>query len=176
MAAGGGRRTGPDRPRYSAPPFARIRRDELELIHEVTATAAAIAAARDFAGEPVVRGDARWRMLCAIECSRWCLSIADLARDMRISRQAAQQLAIAGERAGDIELLYNPDDRRIRQLQLTGKGKAELERSRSRERTWVAALLNGLGRHEMRATTHILRVIRHRLLRDDGQRASRARA
>jgi DNA-binding MarR family transcriptional regulator len=89
---------------------------------------------------------------------------------MRISRQAAQQLAIAGERAGDIELLQNPDDRRIRQLELTRKGKAELERSRSRKRTWVAVLLNGLGRHQMHATTHILRVIRHRLLRDERQR------
>lgn len=37
----------------------------------------------------------------------------------------------------------------------------------ARERGWAIALLNGLDVPAMRATSHILRVIRQRLLRDE---------
>ena len=52
---------------------------EEALLEEIAAVADKIAAARHVDGGPVARTDAPWRLLCAIERSKYCLSISDLA-------------------------------------------------------------------------------------------------
>jgi DNA-binding MarR family transcriptional regulator len=136
-----------------------------ELIHEIVATAGRIAAARHWDGEVVYRSDARWSLLRAIEREPGCPSISDLARKLRISRQSAHALVAKAERAGEIELLTNHDDRRILQAVLTSVSPIALEGALRREAAWVFVLLNGLGRHELAATLQIVRVIRQRLAR-----------
>lgn len=73
-------------------------------------------------------------------------------------------------RDGDVEVLPNPDDRRILQVFLIARGRSALARARQRRSSWLAELLLGLARHELRAIIHVIRVIRHRLLRDERNR------
>ncbi|HEY8520848.1 MAG TPA: MarR family winged helix-turn-helix transcriptional regulator [Gammaproteobacteria bacterium] len=148
---------------------------EDELIEEILATAEQIATASHPDGERVFRTDHRWRLLRAIERSHYCFSISDLARVLRIPRQRAHEVVTAAAKARDVKVLPNRDDRRILQVFLTGQGRTMLAASRLRRSTWTSVLLNGLGDRELRATIHILRVIRHRLLRDEKERRGRRR-
>jgi DNA-binding MarR family transcriptional regulator len=94
-------------------------------------------------------------------------------RTMRISRQAAHELVHEVATAELIELLTSPDDRRLVQVRLTPLGRSFLANWRAGEALWVVALLNGLDTHAIRTTTHILYVIRQRLVRNERERVSR---
>ena len=152
-------------------PLEQRRFAEHDLIDEITSATRGIAAARDTNGEPVYRTDGIWRVLATVASSQYCLAIADLARSLGVRKQTAHQLAHAAARARVIELAPNPQDKRIIQALLTSKGRAELAAARTAEHTWLATLLNGLGDHELKATTRVVRVIRQRLERDARERA-----
>jgi DNA-binding MarR family transcriptional regulator len=143
---------------------------ETELIHEIVATAERIAAARALDGEPIVRTDAVSSLLHAVERSQYCCCVSDVARLLGVRRQTAHEAARRAELSGAVELLKNPDDRRIVQVLLTRRGRSRLAATRSAEALWTHVLLNGLDTRQMAATTHVLRVIRHRLLRDERER------
>jgi DNA-binding MarR family transcriptional regulator len=146
------------------------------LVDEIIATGARLTAARQDGGDPILRADAEWRLLRALERTSYCLSISDVGRAMRISRQAAHELVRAVEAKGLIELLMNPDDRRLVQVRLTPLGRATLADWRAGEALWVIALLNGLDKREICATTHILYVIRQRLVRNERERVESSEA
>lgn len=146
---------------------------ERDLIDEISTAARLIADACDPYGEPIFRTDGVWRVISTIERSHYCLAIADLARAMRLSRQAAQKLAHAAERAGVIELATNHDDKRILQALLTPSGRSRLKAGRHTESIWLATLLNGLGDHELAATTRVVAVVRQRLERNARELAQR---
>jgi len=148
------------------PPFHRRHVAEHELIAEITTAARRIAEARDWSGDPVFRTDGIWRVLDTVASSPYCLAIADLARALHVRRQVAHELAHAAARAGVIELATNHQDKRILQASLTPRGRAELAAARTAQSIWLATLLNGLGDHELAATTHVVRIIRQRLERD----------
>jgi DNA-binding MarR family transcriptional regulator len=148
------------------PPFQRRRLAEQDLIGEITDAARRFADARDLFGEPVFRTDGVWRVLTTIAHSSYCLAIADLARALGVPKQVAHRLAHVAARAQLIELDSNPHDKRILQAVLTPRGRAQLAAVRSAEAIWLTTLLNGLGDHELAATTHVVRVIRQRLERD----------
>lgn len=147
-----------------------------ELIQEITATADRIAGARTWTGELAQRADATWRLLYAIERSRYRLAIADAARVLGVRRQTAHELVHATAARGLIELLPNPDDRRILQVFLTVQGRGELARVRSIEGVWLQALLGGLADRQMTEATRVLRTIRQRLERDERERRRAERA
>jgi DNA-binding MarR family transcriptional regulator len=137
------------------------------LIDEIVTTAEQVAAARHVDGERVARTDPRWRLLRAIERSNYCLSISDLGRLLHVPRQRAHEIVVGAARSGEVEVLPNAHDRRILQVFLTARGRSTLSTARQRRSEWTGALLNGLGRRELRETIDILRTIRHRLLRDE---------
>jgi DNA-binding MarR family transcriptional regulator len=154
-------------------PFQRQHAAEHGLIDEITNAARRIATARDSYGEPVFRADGVWRVLTAVAGSLCCLAIADLARALGVRKQVAHELAHAAARAGVVELAPNHQDKRILQALLTPRGRAELAAARTARALWLATLLNGLGDHELAATTHVVRVIRQRLERDAREQAAR---
>jgi len=141
-----------------------------ELIDEIVATAERVAAARASSGERVFPDDAESRLLRAVAGSSYCLAIADVARTLGITRQAAHKLVYGAVATGRVELLPNPDDRRILQVFLTPQGRGELARVRTAEGVWLQLLLSGLADRQMATVTHVLRVIRQRLERDERQR------
>ena len=156
-----------------APPGQRRRAAERDLIAEIATAAQRITAARDSYGDPIYRTDGVWRVLTTVATSHYCLAIADLARALKIRRQTAHELAHEACRTGVIELASNPQDRRLLQALLTPRGRADLAAARSAETRWLITLLNGLGDHELAATTHVVRVIRQRLERDARELARR---
>ena len=113
------------------------------------------------------------RLLGALERSQYCCSISDAARLMRLPKQRLHETARKAELAGVVELVSNPDDRRIVQILLTRAGRARLSAARSIQNHWRNALLNGLDRHRLTTTVQVLRVIRQRLQRDERERRKR---
>ena len=153
-----------ERPRGA--PLVQRRLAEHDLVDEITNAAQRIADGRDWNGEPVYRSDGVWRVLATVASSSYCLAIADIARALRLRRQAAHRLAHQAVRAGVIELVPNPQDKRLLQAEVTPNGRAQLAAARIAEQAWLTRLLNGLGDHELKATLRVVRVIRQRLERD----------
>jgi DNA-binding MarR family transcriptional regulator len=160
------RADGPENIRRRGAPLMQRRLAEHDLIDEITSAAARIADARDWNGEPVYRIDGVWRVLATVAQSHYCLAIADLARALRVRRQAAHRLAHEAVRARVIELVPNPQDKRLLQAVVTPKGRAELAAARVAEQVWLTTLLNGLGDRDLKATMRVVMVIRQRLERD----------
>jgi DNA-binding MarR family transcriptional regulator len=143
----------------------------IELLHEVVAAGECLVTTTAFdCKRGVVRTDPVWELLRAIERSSYCCSIADAARLLRISRQAAHKTASKAASAGAIELVPNRDDRRIVQIVLTRSGRSELAAAWSAQAGVVTVLLNGLDLREIDETAHIVRVIRQRLVADERDR------
>jgi DNA-binding MarR family transcriptional regulator len=147
-------------------PLEQRRFAEHDLIDEITIAARRIAAARDWNAEPVYRNDGVWRVLATVASSPYCLAIADVARAVGVPKQAAHRIVHEAERAGVIELVPHPHDRRLLEVVVTPKGRRELAAARIAEQVWLTTLLNGLGDHELKAAVHFVRVIRQRLERD----------
>jgi DNA-binding MarR family transcriptional regulator len=154
-----------ERARSRALIASRRRLAQTELIDEIVATAERITAAQSFGGEPIVKTDSIWRLLGALEHARYCCSISDAARLLRVPKQRLHETARKAELIGVVELVTNSDDRRIVQILLTRAGRSQLAAARSIESHWRNALLNGLDEHRRATTVHVLRVIRQRLLR-----------
>jgi DNA-binding MarR family transcriptional regulator len=146
------------------------------FLYEIVRAAEALKEARAFDGDPALYFGARWRLLRAIERHGGAPTFAGLARSLGISRQAARELAVKVARAGVVELLTEPDDRRIWQVALTPAGRRELERQRMPQFSWAFTLLNGLDEEAMRETQHVLEVMRRRLERYGRSRVSVASA
>lgn len=149
------------------------RQARTDLIDELTLAAQRIGEARTPDGELVFPTDAETRPLRAVERSRYCLAIADVARVLGVSRQAAHRVAYRAAALTRLELLPNPDDARILQLFLTPTGRSYLGRIQTAESSWLTRLLLGLGEPDMAITTHVVRVIRQRLERDVRELAQR---
>jgi DNA-binding MarR family transcriptional regulator len=135
------------------------------FVYKIVQTADALEEAKAFDGESALYCGARWRVLRAVERCGGAPTFSLLARSLRITRQAARELAIKAARAGVVELLVAPDDRRVVQVALTSVGRRELERQRMPQFSWLFTLLNGLDETTMRETEHVLEVIRRRLER-----------
>ena len=132
---------------------------------EIVRAADCLRAARAFDGAPALYLGARWQLLRAIERCGGAPTFADLARLLKMSRQAAREQALNTAEAGLVELIAAPDDRRMLQVALTPAGRRELERQRLPDFGWVFTLLKGLEPSAMRETNHVLRVLRLRLER-----------
>ena len=155
----------PQKPRPRGVPLQGRRVAEHDLIDEIVSAARRIAEARDWNGEPVYRTDGIWRVITTIASSPYCLAIADLGRALHVRKQVAHELAHEAARQRFIALESNPHDKRILQVVLAPRGRAELAAARTAGEIWRATLLNGLGDHDLKATAHIIEVIRQRLER-----------
>ena len=140
------------------------------FLHEIVATADALREARSIDGELALRFGEPWRLLRAIERGGGAPNFSDLGRLLDLSRQAARELALKAAERGLVELFPAHDDRRALQVMLTPRGRKELDVQRMPPVAWVLTLLNGLEPARMRATNHVLRVIRLRLERNERDR------
>jgi DNA-binding MarR family transcriptional regulator len=162
---------GADRDRSSRRWVAKVARAEgVEFVRGIIDTAALIQGAHHTSGEPVFRTDARYKLLAALDRIGGWPSIAEIARVLRVSKQAAREQVIAAARVHLLELVPDPTDRRSIQIGLTPSGKSELAAARTGELSLLAMLLGGLDARDMRLVAHVLRVMRERLLRAERER------
>jgi DNA-binding MarR family transcriptional regulator len=107
----------------------------------------------------------RWRALAAIVHSPLVLSVSDLARRLRLSRQSVYRLALGLARAGWIQYLPNSSDRRLLQLEITASGKRILDDAEYRFTTWLTVMTYDLSEHELRQMVSAVRCVRERIAR-----------
>jgi DNA-binding MarR family transcriptional regulator len=135
------------------------------LAQEIHNAASCLSACRAEICKKVGLNAQHWRALGAIDRSTFVLSISDLARRLRRSRQSVHPLALGLERAGWIRFLPNQDDRRLLQMEITGLGKSILSAAEDRYNNWLLTMASDLGDHELRDLTHTLRAVRERIAR-----------
>jgi len=107
----------------------------------------------------------RWKALAVIARTSFTLSISQLARQLRRSRQSVHTLALSLEKAGWIRFLPNRDDRRLLQMEITPRGRILLTAAEERFNAWLLTMAYDLDDRELRALVGTLRSVRARFAR-----------
>ncbi|MBS9721976.1 MarR family transcriptional regulator [Tianweitania sp. BSSL-BM11] len=98
------------------------------------------------AGDQLVDGlgltSARWQLLGGIADCEEPQSVAQLAREIGVTRQSVQRIANELESEGVIAYRPNPRHKRAQLVELTSHGREVFEKSMTLQRPWAA----GLGR------------------------------
>ncbi|HWF97257.1 MAG TPA: MarR family transcriptional regulator [Xanthobacteraceae bacterium] len=110
---------------------------------------------------------ARWQVMGAAALSPVPLSVAAIARNMGLTRQAVQRVANDLKQAGFVRFAPNPHHQRAKLVVLTASGSAAYRAATARQAPWANRLAAGLDQRRIRAATTILRTIAQSL---DGDR------
>jgi DNA-binding MarR family transcriptional regulator len=138
------------------------------LTNEIQNAATCLSAGRAAICEKTGLTAEHWRALAVIDRSSYVLSISDLARQLRRSRQSAHPLALGLERAGWIRFLPNRDDRRLIQMEITPGGKSMLNLAEGHFNMWLLLMASDLCDREVQFLADTLRDVRERLARARG--------
>jgi DNA-binding MarR family transcriptional regulator len=106
---------------------------------------------------------ARWQVIGAIALSPVPLSVAQIARNMGLTRQAVQRLANEMEADGLVRFAPNPHHQRAKLVVLTAAGKSAFAAAMKRQVAWATDLGTGLDARKIAAATAMLRSVRQRL-------------
>ena len=100
---------------------------------------------------------ARWQVLGAI--LQGPKSVAEIARDMGLTRQSVQRLAdiLAGE--GLAAYTQNPAHKRAKLLSMTQAGRAAIERLAERQHAWANAVSDGISARALGDCLDMLRTL-----------------
>lgn len=117
---------------------------------------------------------ARWQVLGAVALSPNPIPVAQIARNMGLTRQAVQRLVNEMMADGLLEFGDNPNHRRARVVTLTNAGERAYEAAIDRWSRWVAEFETLLTRDEIIQTGDRLRRIRRHLERSGGKSSDHA--
>jgi DNA-binding MarR family transcriptional regulator len=106
---------------------------------------------------------ARWQVLGAMALSPVPLSVAQIARNMGLTRQAVQRLANEMEADGLLRFAPNPHHQRAKLVLLTAAGKTAFAAAMKRQAAWAAGLGKGFAVRDIATAATTLRIIRQRL-------------
>jgi DNA-binding MarR family transcriptional regulator len=106
---------------------------------------------------------ARWQVLGAMALSPVPLSVAQIARNMGLTRQAVQRLANEMQADGLVRFAPNPHHQRAKLVLLTAAGKAAFAAVMKRQSAWATELGKGLSARQIETAAVMLRTIRQRL-------------
>jgi DNA-binding MarR family transcriptional regulator len=106
---------------------------------------------------------ARWQVIGAMALSPVPLSVAQIARNMGLTRQAVQRLANEMEADGLLRFAPNPHHQRAKLVVLTAAGKSAFAAAMKRQGAWASDLGAGLDRQKIAAAARTLRSVRQRL-------------
>jgi len=107
---------------------------------------------------------ARWQVMGGIEEAP--LPVAQIARNMGLTRQAVQRVANVLADEGLVEFAENPNHRRAKLVRLTTEGKAALEEIHRRQVEWSNRLAAGLSAETIEEALTVLQTLRERLEAD----------
>ena len=117
---------------------------------------------------------ARWQVLGAMALSPVPLSVAQIARNMGLTRQAVQRLVNEMQDDGLVQLAPNPHHQRAKLVVLSPRGKMAFAGAMKRQTAWANKLANGVTALEIATAAAMLRRLRQRLERmENGQRSAR---
>jgi DNA-binding MarR family transcriptional regulator len=114
---------------------------------------------------------ARWQVMGAAALSPVPLSVAAIARNMGLTRQAVQRVANDLEQAGLVRFAPNPHHRRAQLVVLTPSGTAAYRAAIARQAPWANRIAAGLDLRRIRAARSLLYAVSQQL---DGKRHAAA--
>src|SRR5215469_9130333 len=106
---------------------------------------------------------ARWQVIGAVALSPVPLSVAQIARNMELTRQAVQRLANEMAADGLMRFAPNPHHQRAKLVVLTPTGKSAFAAAMKRQGAWASDLGAGLDPRKVAAAVATLRSVRQRL-------------
>jgi DNA-binding MarR family transcriptional regulator len=143
--------------------MARISEAVTELVLEVFRLNGELIAMGDDLVSDIGLTSARWQVLGAIALSKSPLPIAQIARNMGLTRQAVQRVANELEANGFVRFAPNPHHQRAKLVMLTRKGEAAYRSAMNRWQPKAAALGAGAILKDVETTLATLRRMRQRL-------------
>ena len=121
-------------------------------------------AAGDYLTSDLGLSSARWQVMGTIEETP--LSVAQIARNMGLTRQAVQRVTNVLDDEGMVEFAENPDHQRAKLVRLTSEGRAALEEVSRRQVEWSNGHAEGLGTEKIEGALMVLQTLRQRLEAD----------
>ena len=131
------------------------------LVLEVFRFHGCLLAAGDRLTKPLHLSSARWKVVGAID--QCPLSVAQIARNMGLTRQTVQRLANEMKVGQFIEYAPNPDHRRAKLVRLTKKGRRVMKILKQRQIHWADKIAAGVNTEEIEAALGLIKKLRMRL-------------
>lgn len=132
-----------------------------ELILETFQLNGRLLAAGDRLTAPLGLTSARWQALGALGAGP--LPVAQIARNMGLSRQSVQRTVDLLADEGLVEFAANPNHRRAKLVALTAEGQNRLAAVSRGQRRWAKDVSGHLPLRDLRAAVRTLRTFRERL-------------
>ena len=129
-----------------------------------------LGAAGDELTRPWALSSARWKVLGAIEESGRPLHVAQIARNMGLTRQAVQRIVNDLVEQGLLAFNENPDHQRARLVTLTPRGAQVLGEITEEQIQWSNELAEGISPKDLESAVHVLGTLRQRLEQRNGKR------
>ena len=133
-----------------------------ELVIEIFRLNGVLLAEGDKLTRDVGLTSARWQVLGAIEVAGRPLTVAEIARNMGLTRQSVQRLAneLEGERL--VAFAENPNHRRAKLVVPTEKGRRAFRGAMRRQADWAKATMrrSRIGERQLREAERALRALR----------------
>lgn len=106
---------------------------------------------------------ARWQVLAAIQAAPVPQSVAQLARNMGLTRQAVHRIVDDLEADRHVVLVDNPHHARARLVVMTKAGSEAYREALGRHKPFTEELAAALNPEELAVATRVIRTIRARL-------------
>jgi DNA-binding MarR family transcriptional regulator len=106
---------------------------------------------------------ARWQVLGAVGLSHAPQPVANLARDMGLTRQAVQRVANELKAEGFVAYAANPHHQRAKLVVLTERGERAFRAAAKRQGPWVNELVAGLSIRDIRCALRVARSLAEKL-------------
>jgi DNA-binding MarR family transcriptional regulator len=137
-----------------------------DLILEVFRLNGRLLAVGDGLAEPVGLTSARWQVLGAMALALTPQPVANIARNMGLTRQAVQRTVnlLVAERFVTFDA--NPHHRRAKLVVLTRKGQAAFDAVSRLQIPWANGLASGLAAKELISASRLLKTLTTRLEAD----------
>ena len=135
-----------------------------ELILETFRFNGRLLNAGDRLTKPFKLSSARWQVLGAIVEKP--LSVAQIARNMGLTRQSVQRLADNLEKAGFVEYAPNPDHGRAKLVGLNEKSQRAMKALTQSQIRWANEIATSASSGEIESAQGLMRKLRQRLEAD----------
>lgn len=132
-----------------------------QLILEIFRVNGRLLAAGDQLTKELGLTSALWQVLGAID--KEPLPIAQIARNMGLTRQGVRRTANVLEGKGFVEFQDNPNHQRSKLVMLTDKGRVVLDQVSALQATWANSIANELDKDTLNATIQTMQCIHDRL-------------
>lgn len=120
-----------------------------EIILEVFKLHGLLITEGDKLAEDLGLTSARWKVLGALATYEESMTVADIARNMGLTRQAVQRLANELQANGLLVSEENPNHKRAKLMTLTQKGKDIYKKIDKKQIEWINEISKNLGNDEL---------------------------